>query len=84
MNKTLEDLKENFTGAKSHAETVMVENDQLRADIRGLNGNLEVYSKQLENLRTFIEELEGNNKELVRYIDNQNFVQANDYKSKVE
>ena len=50
LNKTLDDLKSTFTGAKQHAEMVMGENDQLRADIRGLNGNLEVYSKQIENL----------------------------------
>ena len=61
----------------------MAENDSLRAEIRGLTGNVEVYSKQLENLRQFIEELEGNNKELVRFIDNKNFLQANDYKTKV-
>ena len=47
MNKTLDDLKSNFNGAKEHAEMVMGENDQFRADIRGLNGNLEVYSKQI-------------------------------------
>ena len=61
----------------------MAENDHLRAEIRGLNSNLDIYSKQLEHLRQFIEELEANNKELVRFIDNKNFLQANDYRSKV-
>ena len=61
----------------------MAENDSLRADVRRANNSIEVYSKQLESLRTFIEELEGNNKELVRFIDNKNFLQANDYKSRV-
>ena len=61
----------------------MVENDELRADVRRANNSIEVYTKQLDSLRTFIEELEGNNKELVRFIDNKNFLQANDYKSRV-
>lgn len=37
----------------------------------------------MESLRQFIDELEANNKELVRFIDNKNFLQANDYKTKV-
>ena len=42
-----------------------------------------MYKKQTESLKAFIEELEINNKELVRFIDNRTFVQANDYKTKV-
>jgi len=34
-------------------------------------------------LRSFIDELEANNKELMRFIDRKNIVQANDYKTKV-
>ena len=83
LTRTLEDLKSNFEGAKQHSELVMADNDQLRAENRTLNSNIEVYKKQTESLRSFIEELEINNKELVRFIDNRTFVQANDYKSKV-
>ena len=83
LTRTLEDLKTNFEGAKQHSELVMADNDQLRAENRTLNCNIEVYKKQTESLRSFIEELEINNKELVRFIDNRTFVQANDYKTKV-
>ena len=83
LTRTLEDLKSNFEGAKQHSELVMADNDQLRAENRTLNSNIEAYKKQTESLRSFIEELEINNKELVRFIDNRTFVQANDYKAKV-
>ena len=83
LTRTLEDLKSNFEGAKQHSELVMADNDSLRAENRTLNSNIEVYKKQTESLRSFIEELEINNKELVRFIDNRTFVQANDYKAKV-
>jgi len=33
-------------------------------------------------LKTFIDELESNNKELVKYIDTYNFTQANQYKTR--
>jgi len=83
LNKTLDDLKVNFDCAKQYADSVMDENDSLRTETQSLKGSLEVYEKQIENLRSFIEELESNNKELVRFIDNKNFAQANDYKTRV-
>lgn len=83
MNKTLDDLKANFEGAKNHSNSVMGESDQLRSENRQLYENLKVYEKQIENLRSFIDELEANNKELMRFIDRKNIAQANDYKSKV-
>ncbi len=61
----------------------MGESDQLRSENRQLYENLKVYEKQIENLRSFIDELEANNKELMRFIDRKNIAQANDYKSKV-
>jgi len=61
----------------------MAENDRLRSENSQLFENLKVYEKQIENLRSFIDELEANNKELMRFIDRKNIVQANDYKTKV-
>jgi len=49
----------------------MGDNDSLRCEIRTCHENLKVHEKQADNLRSFIEELEVNNKELVRYIDQQ-------------
>lgn len=83
LNKTLEDLTTNFEGAKTHSSQVMAENDRLRSENSQLFENLKVYEKQIENLRSFIDELEANNKELMRFIDRKNIVQANDYKTKV-
>ena len=69
LNKTLEDLKTSFENAKAHATRVMGENDNLRCEVRAHTENLKVYEKQADHLRSFIEELETNNKELVRFID---------------
>ena len=69
----------NYAEAKDLANTLVGDNDRLRTEKTSLSSNCEVYCKQIENLRQFIEELESNNKELVRFIDNKTLMQANDY-----
>ena len=83
LNKTLEDLKQSFEGASQHANVVMRDNDQLRVESRAQSSNIEIYQKQIENLKGFIEELETNNKDLMRHIDKNNMLQATDYQSRV-
>ena len=83
LNKTLEDLKKNFEVARQSTETATLDNDKLRIENKTLHDCIEVHVNSIENLRSFIDELESNNKELVRYIDHKNMVTANDYKTKV-
>ena len=52
----------------------MRDNDQLRAENRAQSSNIEIYQKQIENLKVFIEELETNNKDLMRHIDKNNML----------
>ena len=61
----------------------MKENYGLRERIVQLESDLVARDTHLENLLTFIAELEGNNKELMRFIDNKNMQAANAYKNNV-
>lgn len=43
LTKTLDDLRTNFNGAKSHADSVMGDNDKLHIENSTLKSNLEIY-----------------------------------------
>lgn len=79
----LEDMRKNFESVSRDCDRVMGENYTLRERIVQLESDLVARDNHLENLLSFIAELEGNNKELMRFIDNKNMQTANAYKSNV-
>ena len=74
LSKTLDDLRVNFEGAKTNANQVMHENDHLHGQMRTNEDRIEADEVHIQKLKYFIDELESNNRELVRHIDQKNVV----------
>ena len=61
----------------------IAENTDLKTVVHQLSSDAKTFEGQIESLLRFIDELENNNKDLVRYIDDKNYQAAALYKSKV-
>jgi len=83
LNKALTDLEYHY---ELSVKTIATRDGQIaeqRAQIEQGVSDCEVYQQQLNNLKTFIDELEENNKGLMKFLDKKQFEEAHDYKEKV-